>query len=64
MSHLEKIKSLDPDKDHWEIVRICAFYEFTWDFTLALEMALFRTFAVPSISAIQYKQNYRARIRY
>jgi len=55
MSHLDKIKSLDPEKDHWEIVRISAFYEFPWDFTRALEMALFRTFAVPSISAILYK---------
>ena len=49
---LQKIKSLDPEKDHWEIARLSAFYEFPWDNTRALELALFRTFAVPCISAI------------
>jgi hypothetical protein len=52
---LEKIKTLDPARDHWEIVKLSAFYEFPWDFTRALEFALFRTFAVPSISAILYR---------
>ena len=52
---LQKIKSLDPEKDHWEIARLSAFYEFPWDNTRALELALFRTFAVPSISAILAK---------
>ncbi|HWB62704.1 MAG TPA: oxygenase MpaB family protein [Chitinophagales bacterium] len=51
----EKIKALDPDKDHWEIVRLSAFYEFPWDFTRSLELALFRTFASPSISKILAK---------
>jgi hypothetical protein len=49
---LQKIKSLDPEKDHWEIARLSAFYEFPWDNNRALELALFRTFAVPTISAI------------
>lgn len=49
---LQKIKSLDPEKDHWEIARLSAFYEFPWDNNRALELALFRTFAVPSISCI------------
>ena len=52
---LKKIKSLDPEKDHWEIARLSAFYEFPWDNNRALELALFRTFAVPSISAILRK---------
>ena len=52
---LKKIKSLDPEKDHWEIARLSFFYEFPWDNTRALELALFRTFAVPSISAILQK---------
>ena len=52
---LQKIKSLDPEKDHWEIARLSAFYEFPWDNNRALELALFRTFAVPSISAILFK---------
>ena len=54
-STLQKINALDPDKDYWEIARLSAFYEFPWDNTRALELALFRTFAVPSISAILYK---------
>jgi len=49
---IQKIKSLDPEKDHWEIARLSAFYEFPWDNNRALELALFRTFAVPSISTI------------
>lgn len=51
----EKIQALDPEKDHWEIVRLSAFYEFPWDYARALELALFRTFASPSISAILAK---------
>ncbi|MFN8238012.1 MAG: oxygenase MpaB family protein [Chitinophagales bacterium] len=49
---LRKIESLDPEKDAWEIVRLCVFYEFPWDFNRALELALYKTFAVPSISRI------------
>ena len=52
---LQKINSLDPEKDQWEIVRLSAFYEFPWDFTRSLELALFRTFAVPSISSVLAK---------
>ena len=52
---LKKIKSLNPDTDHWEIARLSAFYEFPWDNNRALELALFRTFAVPSISVILSK---------
>jgi ER-bound oxygenase mpaB/B'/Rubber oxygenase, catalytic domain len=52
---LEKIKSLDPEKDHWEIIKLSGMYEFTWDYTRALELALYRTFASPSIAAILAK---------
>ncbi len=51
----EKIKSLDPEKEHWEIMRLSAMYEFAWDYARSLELALFRTFASPSISAILAK---------
>jgi len=51
----EKIKSLNPEKDYWEIIRLSALYEFTWDYARSLELALFRTFASPSISAILAK---------
>ena len=39
-------------RDHEEIYRISAGYEFPWDYQRALELALFRTYCVPSISAL------------
>jgi uncharacterized protein (DUF2236 family) len=44
-----RIAQLDPDADFAEIYRIMAAHEFPWDVTQALSLALFRTFAVPSI---------------
>ena len=49
---LLKIESLHPEKDAWEIVRLTVYYEFPWDFNRALELALYKTFAVPSIANI------------
>jgi hypothetical protein len=49
---LNRIQSLDPVADHEEIYRISAGHEFPWDYTRALELALFRTYCVPSISAL------------
>lgn len=49
-----KIISLHPKKDAWEIVRLTVFYEFPWDYNRALELALYKTYAVPSISKILY----------
>lgn len=49
---LQKIQSLDPKKDAWEIVQLSVFYEFPWDFNRALELALYKTFAIPSIAKI------------
>ena len=51
----ERIKSLNPETEHWEIVRLSVFYEFPWDYTRALELALFRTFASTSISSLLHK---------
>lgn len=50
--HLHKIQSLDPIKDCEEIVQISVMYEFPWDYNRALELALYKTYAVPSISKI------------
>ncbi|GAA4471559.1 oxygenase MpaB family protein [Rhodococcus olei] len=47
-----RIESLDPVRDHQEIHRITAGFEFPWDYTRSLEFALFRTYCVPSISAL------------
>ncbi|MCO5231914.1 MAG: hypothetical protein M9958_12255 [Chitinophagales bacterium] len=51
----KKIKKLDPKKDYWEIVRLALFYEFPWDAERALELALYKTYAVPSISKVLHQ---------
>jgi hypothetical protein len=48
----DQIRALDPEKDHQRIVFLSTCYEFPFDTTRALELALFRTFCVPSISAL------------
>jgi pimeloyl-ACP methyl ester carboxylesterase len=50
--HLARIEALDPTVEHEQIARISAQLEFPWDTETALSLALFRTFAVPSISAV------------
>lgn len=50
--NLHKIQQLDPLKDNCQIVHLMIGYEFPWDITRALEIALFRTYCVPSISAL------------
>ncbi|MFE1861263.1 oxygenase MpaB family protein [Streptomyces anandii] len=49
---LEQIRGMDPVADASEIYRLCAAYEFPWDFTRSLELALYRTYAVPSIGRL------------
>ncbi|GGU50001.1 peptidase [Streptomyces albospinus] len=49
---LKEIRRLDPEKDFLRIYRITATYEFPWDVTRALELALYRTYAVPSIGRL------------
>jgi hypothetical protein len=49
---LQEIRGLDPVADHARIVHLDTCYEFPWDTTRALELALFRTFAVPSVAAL------------
>jgi hypothetical protein len=49
---LHCIEKLDPKRDHVEIYHLMAGYEFPWDMTRALEVALYRTYCVPSISAL------------
>ena len=51
----DEIAALDPDKDYGEIARLLYAYEFSWDIERALEFALFRTYAVPSISGLLAK---------
>lgn len=46
------IATLDPLTDHKEIAFLLSCHSFWWDTEKALEFALFRTFAVPSISKL------------
>ena len=49
---LDEILRLDPREDYERIVYLITCYEFPWDTTRSLELALFRTYDVPSISAL------------
>nr|MDT0522590.1 oxygenase MpaB family protein [Streptomyces sp. DSM 41633] len=49
---LKEIQRLDPDRDFLEIYRLTVTYEFPWDITRALELALYRTYAVPGIGRL------------
>lgn len=50
-----EIAALDPERDFERIARFLYAYEFSWDIQRALEFALFRTYAVPSISGLLAK---------
>lgn len=47
-----RIQTLDPERDHQQICHLLAGYEFPWDVTRALEVALLRTFCIPSVSGL------------
>src|SRR3954454_14435674 len=47
-----RIRQLDPEVDFAEIYRIMGAYEFPWDMTQSLGLALYRTYAVPSIGQL------------
>ena len=49
---LDEIRRLDPERDHQRIVYLDVCFEFPWDTTRALEFALYRTYAVPSIGRL------------
>jgi hypothetical protein len=49
---LRTIECLDPERDHQRIVHLSFGYEFPWDSIRALEIALYRTYCVPSISKL------------
>lgn len=49
---LREIESLDPIHDHQRITFLSLHQEFAWDVQRALELALLKTFCVPSISRI------------
>jgi hypothetical protein len=49
---LRTIEQLDPERDHQRIVHLSFGYDFAWDSIRALEIALYRTYCVPSISTL------------
>jgi hypothetical protein len=49
---LREIRRLDPDRDCRRIVFLDSFCEFPFDTTRSLELAFFKTFAVPSIAEL------------
>ena len=49
---LDEIRRLDPERDHQRIVYLDVCFEFPFDTTRALEFALYRTYAVPSIGRL------------
>lgn len=51
-SNLQRIQQLDAYKDHIEICQLTNCYEFPWDTIRALEVALYRTYCVQSISSL------------
>jgi hypothetical protein len=50
--NLREIERLDPERDCQRIMHLSFGYEFPWDSIRALEVALYRTYCVPSISAL------------
>ncbi|MGB0383513.1 MAG: oxygenase MpaB family protein [Ardenticatenaceae bacterium] len=50
-----RIAELDPVEDHQKIAYLLSCYEFPWDIERSLEFALFRTYAVPSISGLLHQ---------
>jgi len=49
---LQQIQGLDPERDNMRIMYLSFGYEFSWDSIRSLEIALYRTYCVPSISAL------------
>lgn len=49
---LRRIERMDPQLDCQDICRLVSTVEFPWDSQRSLEFALFRTYAVPSLSAL------------
>lgn len=52
---LKEIERLDPERDHQRIMHLSFGYEFSWDSVRALEIALYRTYCVPSISGLLHR---------
>lgn len=52
LARLKHVRTLDPVKDHEEIYRTVAQYEFGWETMLGLNLAFYRTFGIPAIAEL------------
>lgn len=52
LGNLRRIRSLDPEVDHDEILRLTARHEFPWDYVQGTGIAFMRDYGVPSIAAL------------
>jgi ER-bound oxygenase mpaB/B'/Rubber oxygenase, catalytic domain len=52
LANFDEIQRLDPERDCQRIMHLLFGYEFPWDLIRALEIALYRTYCVPSISSL------------
>ena len=50
--NLRRIRSLDPEVDHDEILRLTARFEFPWDYVQGTGIAFMRDYGVPSIAGL------------
>ncbi|WP_082859746.1 oxygenase MpaB family protein [Alloactinosynnema sp. L-07] len=50
--YVKLIETLDPDVDYEKIIRYTALHDFTFDTALSLQMAFYRTYAIPGIAAV------------
>ncbi len=50
LRYLREIESLDPERDAQRIYYLMVGFEFSWEITRALELALLRTFCSPKVS--------------
>lgn len=51
-ARLDQIRRMDPVADALQIYRLSVAFEFPWDYARALELALYRTYAVPRIGRL------------
>lgn len=53
---VNQIQQLDPERDNMKIMYLSFGYEFSWDSIRSLEIALYRTYCAPRISAFSIEQ--------
>ena len=51
-ANLRRIRALDPEVDHDEILRLTARHEFPWDYLQGTGIAFMRDYAIPSIAQL------------